>query len=229
MELDELKERLTAIKHKGYVTSMRRGNTGIGYTLETLLEVRENNLRSPDFGDMELKAHRRGVKSLITLFTFNRGAWKMRQSDVIAKYGYMDTNGRNSLYCLVSSKPNNQGFYTRIEDNGVSLLNVDGEFVAEWRGQTLIERFGDKMPALVFVQADVRENSAGKEEFWFNQAYFLTNPSVDNFLNLIETNQVVVDLRMHLKPNGTVRNHGTGFRIEEQYLSLCFGGKENLI
>ena len=129
----------------------------------------------------------------------------------------------------MSSKPNNQGFYTRIEDNGVSLLNVDGEFVAEWRGQTLIERFGDKMPALVFVQADVRENSAGKEEFWFNQAYFLTNPSVDNFLNLIETNQVVVDLRMHLKPNGTVRNHGTGFRIEEQYLSLCFASKENLI
>ena len=57
MELDELKERLTAIKHKGYVTSMRRGNPGIGYTLETLLEVRENNLRSPDFGDMELKVH----------------------------------------------------------------------------------------------------------------------------------------------------------------------------
>ena len=94
----------------GYVPSMRRGNTGIGYTLETMLGARENNLRAPDFGDMELKAHRRGAASRITLFTFNRGARKTPQANAIRKYGYIDTNGRHSLYCLASPRPTIKAF-----------------------------------------------------------------------------------------------------------------------
>jgi len=34
---------------------------------------------------------------------------------------------------------------------------------------------------------------------------------------------------MHLKKNGTVRNHGTAFRIDEKYLYLCFADKERPI
>lgn len=48
MGIDELKEKLSALKEGGYVVSMRRGNTGIGYTLETLLGVDENNLQTPE-------------------------------------------------------------------------------------------------------------------------------------------------------------------------------------
>ena len=43
MDLVELTEKLSAIKQVGYVVSLRRGNTGIGYTLESLLELKENN------------------------------------------------------------------------------------------------------------------------------------------------------------------------------------------
>lgn len=229
MDLDELKERLYALKQQGFVVSMRRGNTGIGYTLETLLGVRENNLLLPDLGTMELKAHRRGVTSRITLFTFNSGAWKVKPSDVIDRYGYVDTNGRHSLYCMASSLPNNQGLYTRVGDRKVTLHHIDGTIIAEWLGQTLIERFISKMPALVFVQAEVRENSDDKEEFWFNEAYLLTNPNEGNFLDLIRNDRVAIDIRMHLRPHGTVRNHGTGFRIEERYLRLCFGNRESLV
>ena len=51
--IDEIKKRLTAIKKMGYVKSLRKGPTGIGYTLETLLEIDENNISSPDFGEIE--------------------------------------------------------------------------------------------------------------------------------------------------------------------------------
>ena len=47
----------------GYVVSLRNGNTGIGYTLETLLGLEENNLKTPDFGDIELKSQRNGVNN----------------------------------------------------------------------------------------------------------------------------------------------------------------------
>jgi len=35
---------LSEIKETGFIQSKREGNTGIGYTLEELLEVKKNNL-----------------------------------------------------------------------------------------------------------------------------------------------------------------------------------------
>lgn len=230
MDKAELVERLTALKQMGYVESLRPSNTGIGYTLETLLGVQENNLVLPDLGDIEIKTHRRETNSLITLFTFDRGAWRLPQVDVVNTYGYVDTDkDRQALYCSVTSSPNNQGFFLRIEGNSITLHNVSHASVAQWQGQVLIERFRKKMPALAFIQADTRRNSANKEEFWFNEAHLLTNPNVDKFLNLVETGHILIDLRMHLRPNGAVRNHGTGFRIDEQYLHLCFSDRESLV
>ncbi len=90
MNLKQLQERLVNLKERGFLPSMRSGNTGIGYTLETLLGVDENNLRLPDLGEIELKAQRRNATNRITLFTFNRGVWQMRQADVLRQYGYPD-------------------------------------------------------------------------------------------------------------------------------------------
>ena len=111
MDIVELREKLSEIKQMGYVVSLRRSNTGIGYTLETLLELKENNLKTPDFGDIEIKSQRKGVSNRVTMFTFNRGVWKIKQRTLIEQYGYEDTNERPSLYCTVNSKPNNQGLY----------------------------------------------------------------------------------------------------------------------
>ena len=87
MDIVQLKEKLSEIKQTGYIVSKRRGNTGIGYTLETLLELRENNLQTPDLGNIELKSQRNGVSNRVTMFTFNKGAWKINQRELIQKYG----------------------------------------------------------------------------------------------------------------------------------------------
>ena len=229
MNITQLREKLSEIKQRGYVVSLRRGNTGIGYTLETLLELDENNLRTPDLGDIELKSQRNGVSNRVTMFTFNRGVWKIRQRELIERYGYVDTNGRPSLYCTVDSKPNNQGLYLKVEEDTVRLYHVDHTRVAEWLGEVVIDRFRSKMPALVIVSADTRINSDSKEEFWFNEASLLTDPDRDHFLDLIKQDIVIVDVRMHLRENRSVRNHGTGFRIEERFLNLCFGSRERII
>ena len=229
MNIAQLRDKLSEINQMGYVVSLRKGDTGIGYTLETLLGLEENNLKTPDFGDVELKSQRNGVNNRVTMFTFNRGAWKMKQKDLIEKYGYIDTNDRSSLYCTVNSKPNNQGLYVKVEQEAVRLYHVDGSLVAEWAGENLINSFMEKMPALVIVYANTRINSEETEEFWFNEAFYLTQPNEDNLLDLIKQDIVVVDVRMHLKENGSVRNHGTAFRINERFWNLCFGNRETLI
>ena len=55
-----------------------------------------------DDGKVELKSQRNGVSNRVTMFTFNRGAWKLQQRQLIETYGYVDTEDRPSLYCTVS-------------------------------------------------------------------------------------------------------------------------------
>jgi len=229
MDIEELKTKLKEIKKKGWIESKRKGNTGIGYTSEELLGIKENNLKTPDFGDVELKTQRKDVSNRVTMFTFNKAVWKIRQKEVIRKYGYTDTSGRLSLYCTVNTKPNSQGLYLKVEEDVLGLYHVDETQIAVWKIEDLVKTFKEKMPALIVIFADSRINSEEKEEFWFNESYFLKEPDMDNFVDLIRKDIIVVDLRMHIKKNGAVRNHGTAFRIDEKFLYLCFAEKERLI
>ena len=48
MNFRELIKKLKSIKEMGYVKTHRTGNTGIGKTLEDLLEITENNVPGPN-------------------------------------------------------------------------------------------------------------------------------------------------------------------------------------
>lgn len=228
MTIEQIREKLFEIKELGFVQSKRKGNTGIGYTLETLLGIAENNFKTPDFGEIELKSQRKGVTSRVTMFTFNKGAWLLKPSEAITRYGYFDENERKSLYCFVTSKPNNQGLFTRIDESAMQLYHTDGTLIAGWSVDSLMQAFDNKLPALVMVFADTRIVNE-REEFWFNQAYFLHTPSRENFIDSVRRDVILLDVRMHLKSHGAVRNHGTAFRIIEQFLPQCFAIKEILI
>lgn len=105
MNLTEFKKAFTEVRKRGWVKSLRRGPTGIGHTLEQILGLEENNIAFPDLGLIELKSHRIGSSSLITLFTFNRKAWKMKPLDAVKKYGTLDKDGRLGLYFTMSPPP----------------------------------------------------------------------------------------------------------------------------
>lgn len=70
MNLSTLKKELQRIKKLGFVATHRTGDTGIGKTLEDLLNIKENNIPLHDIsGVAELKAYRKNAKSMLTLFT----------------------------------------------------------------------------------------------------------------------------------------------------------------
>ena len=249
MDITELKEKLSDINRMGYVVSLRKGNTGIGYTLETLLGVAENNLRSPDLGNIELKETLLGVAennlrysdlgnielksrrikstSLLTMFTFNYSIWKIEQEALIQQYGYYK-DGRWALYTTVKNKPNNRGFYVKIEQDSVRLYHEDGLCAIEWELERLINDLKNKFLNVLLVEAESRK-SGGQEEFWYKEAYLLTGIIVEKFLECIKNGTIAIDLRMHINKNGAVRNHGTGFRLHRRYLDSCFNKTERLL
>ena len=69
MNLNALVKKLHTIKDRGFVKTHRAYDTGIGKTMEDLLEIKENNLQLPDVGKIELKAKRIDSGSMLTVAT----------------------------------------------------------------------------------------------------------------------------------------------------------------
>ena len=233
MKLNYLIKKLEEIKQKGFISSIRKGPTGIGYLKESELGLSETNISIPDIGGrVELKATRRNANSLITLFTFNRSVWKIKLKDVVQKYGYSDASGRISLYTTVNHKiPNSQGFFFEADPikNLIVLRNIsESQSIAEWSTFVIAGKFMIKLDRLVLVFADNKTEN-DKELFHFNEAYLLKNPTPEKFLEAFQKNEVMIDLRIHLKPSGAIRNHGTGFRISEKNLVKLYDSKQQLL
>ena len=90
------------------------------------------------------------------------------------------------------------------------------------------QKFNKKLPALVYVLADTKIVSE-KEYFHFIEAYLLDGFNFEAFKKRVKNDDIVVDFRMYYRPNGSVRNHGTGFRVKMKKLDDCFAKKVRLI
>ncbi|MDR3307067.1 MAG: MvaI/BcnI family restriction endonuclease [Endomicrobium sp.] len=226
MKISEFKDKFKSIKDMGFVRAKRSGATGIGYTLESLLEITENNKAQPDIDGAELKAHRTNVNGLITLFTFNNKVWKMHSLDAVKEYGSKNKDGRHGLYYTMSLKPNSAGLFLDVRKTEISVRHISGEVVAVWQLQTLADRFMQKIPALLFVSTFTEERD-GVEYFHYYRAQLMKGTSPELLSDQFRAENILVDLRLHDK--GTMaRNHGTGFRTYEDKLPLLFNNIKDL-
>lgn len=233
MQLRNVVRRLQEIRDRGFVESLRKGPTGIGYTFETLLGVNENNIPIPDIGGrVEIKTVRKGSQSLITLFTFNKGVWRANQRDLIERFGYVDERGRYALKnTIFFRRPIPQGLSLNINEtkNTVDLIaRESGTVIATWDVYVIVGKFMAKMSRLLIVMAD-RKVEQGREYFHYNEAYILQNPTSRSIISAFKNSLIGIDLRMHLKENGAVRNRGTAFRIKEQDLVNLYESRNQLI
>jgi len=226
MTIKEFAVKFKEIKKKGFIPSMRKGATGIGYTLETLLNIGENNDAHPDIEGAELKAHRTKGNSLITLFTFNNKVWQMPPLEAVKKYGSLDKDGRQGLYYTMSLKPNSAGLFLDVQEAEISVRHISGEVIATWQLQTLADRFIQKIPALLFVSTFTEERD-DIEYFHYYRAQLMKGTSPELLADQFREENILVDLRLHDK--GTMaRNHGTGFRTYEDKLPLLFQNIKDL-
>ncbi|MBC6406902.1 MAG: hypothetical protein GDA40_01705 [Rhodobacteraceae bacterium] len=81
---------------------------------------------------------------------------------------------------------------------------------------------------LLLVHADTRKGAAG-EEFHYRAAQMRTEPSAQTFRKGFLSGRVRIDIRMHMKATGAVRNHGTALRVHEHDLPNLFGRATHLL
>ena len=225
--IEEFIEAFTAIKQMGWIRTHRSGNTGIGKTLEDLLDIQENNYQEPDFGEYELKASRSNSNSMLTLFTKSplpKGA----NTRLRLMYGYASSaydNNEKVLHATLNARN-----FTNIANTGNALKDdyvvhspsdlilIESQQVncdAYWNVNDLKQNFLSKYPnKLVYVKADSR-GSGANEEFYYHSAYICDGFSYKGLMELIKEGKVFVDLRIGQYPDGRTHDHGTGFRIRE--------------
>lgn len=230
----EFLKKFDELSAKGFVPSLRSGSTGIGYTLETMLGIAENNSPGGDFMGMELKAFRDDDLRMddaekMNLF-LKEPTWVDGRSHAerVRNYGYVDDDGRQAMYSTVKIKRNSHGWAFRIARKQRRVyMRFDDEDVAFWTFDTLKKRLVEKHSEAVFVAAHAR--GAGKqEEFHYYSVTWCRDPSLDAFVDLIEAGDVMLELRMHTKASGSVRNHGSAFRIKQNKIPILYGNVDQL-
>ena len=222
---EELIERLRAIAALGWVRTIRAGDTGVGMTLEYLLGLPANAKKDPDYKGIELKAKRAGTRTAgrRTLFA-KTPAWEPGgRVALLDGHGSFDANGRFSIYqSIYAHRENKEGWrlsYDPIEERLWVLRH--GSKVVSWSRAVLARSLETKHRETVFVYAETRGKGAD-EEFHFTRAIHATGADIERLLRVFEDGQGCQDFAMHRRANGSVRDHGFLFRVDDAALPGVF-------
>lgn len=231
--IDELKAKLTEISKMGFIKSHRKDNTGIGKTLEDVMDITENNLATGDFKisnvPVELKAQRKKASSRVTLST-KEPEWMQDKLDTILKTGYKDKQGRQGLKITLNTlKFNAKGYMLETRDGKIAIVHNKLGEVCFFKVKELIEIIKAKIGEnLLLVLADVQKKD---EDEYFNyvEAIYFSKFDEEMFKQFIAEGKIIWEFRLHLKPSGAIRDHGSGFRIGRRYLPNLFKDKSTLL
>lgn len=232
--LEEFLVQFDKVSARGFVKTLRPGDTGVGYTLETLLEIPENNSPRGDFQGMEIKAYRDSETEFddqdkMNLF-LKEPEWLdgLTTAERIRQYGYKDPNGRQAWYLSVTSRKNEANLQLVVKEQGEVLeLHRNDVAIAQWSLEVLEQRLQEKHAHSVFIGAESRGKGAD-EEFWYKTVTWCQEPSAKRLFELAASGDIIVELRMHLRPDGSARNHGTAFRIRKHKLQTLFREQKNV-
>jgi hypothetical protein len=219
----DLLRMIEAIGARGFVDGLRPGPTNVGFTLESLLGIKANARRAPDYKGIELKASRSGPKmrdNRITLFSktpdWPASACK-NGAEILRRHGY-DKDGRLQLYCSLANTPNSLGHYLRVDGDDdrlhalkASAAKLNGEEVVNWDLAGLRKALADKHKETFWVKAAVRQTSAG-EAFHYREVHHTQGPLVLNLGEMLDAGRVELDYTLSMLGH-RARDHGYLFKI----------------
>ena len=231
-EIIELNKKLFKIKCEGWHESVRKGPTGIGKTLENLLDKEEDRKSLPDYKHFEIKTKKYGSKSYTTLFnlTPHNDSNENEIKRLVQKYGYPDKILRNKkvlqneVYYTSKTLIGNRYYFKltiKKEKLYISVYyknNILKEEIAYWNIYELYERLQKKLTYLVVVNAiKYTKNNIDFYKYYNYDFYRLKNERT--FIDLIKDGKIRVKLKIGIyrdgPKKGQIHDHGTSFEIDE--------------
>lgn len=242
--LPKLKEIAQQGYHPNSKGAGKKAPKDAGDTLESLLGVKTNNRKTADIdGLIELKS--KTNSGLDTLFTLRpsfdgtpvakvESKDRSRVSAYTRMYGYFSDKHPNakSLYVTISSTPNPQGLYLKVNEGNetVELRQAKAghdDLTAFWKFDRLEHELKIKHPMTLWFDVKTKMvNSTA--EFLYTSVHVTQVPSFETFISLIHSGIVTYDWRGYTSISGKYKgkNHGNAWRIDKKHLNLLFGTSE---
>jgi hypothetical protein len=234
----ELLDKLKGIANHGWISSLRNGPTGIGFTLESLLGITANSSKSPDYKGIEIKSSRSSggkSSSRITLFSKTPN-WNLSPIKnglgLLDSYGYKAQNDRLQLYCSLSNQPNTLGHFLEVQNDEVILhskhLSSSGlvNNVLLWDMDQLRSSLSNKHKETFWVKAKVRRAPNGVEQFLYTDVIHTKKPLLSNMVEMLRLGRIELDYVIHeeFNKNGKrkSRDHGYLFKMWDENIINLF-------
>lgn len=222
-DLRELLARFDDVSSKGWIQTQRAGDTGIGYTFESLIGIEENNDKRADFRGIEVKcklAKNSGSASGKTNLFQQGPEWIDGRSAIhrLRAIGQYRDDGAYACYSQVTVDRNNLGLALRPIESAAQIdLLKHTEAIGKWPFALLQKRLEEKHSRAVFVKAASRVASA-KVEYRYSELIYCERPSIERFVDLVGERRIVFEFLMRENPDGSIRNHGYPWRLTHQSL-----------
>ena len=235
----ELIALLKEISDRGFVPSSTNADSGVGDTLESLLGIRRNSNRSPDFKGIEIKCSRLNSRTgrqenRSTLFS-KIPNWEISRlksaRELLDNYGYVsNSTGRLALQVTLKNSPNAQGLFLAFNEIEAKVENLAQkqvlvENVVAWKLDELETSLKEKHRNTFWVKAKTKKLN-GSEHFHYVEVIATSTPLVSNFAQLIELGSIQMDYTISekVKPDGgiKVRDHGYLWKIAPEDIGLLF-------
>lgn len=226
--LGELLEKFDQIRSRGWIDSLRQGDTGIGYTLESLLGIKENNDKRADFKGIEIKSKRikeGGVSASGKLNLFQQApVWSPKRSNkqIIRLIGKVDDGGRYKCHSQLTVAENNLGLLLAVLGDEKRIdLKKNADTLGYWNYSVLEKRLSEKHSRAVIVKAQVSRGRVAK--FHYDELIYCERPDIHKFIGLLEKRNIVFEFLMSENAKGGVRNHGYPWRlVREEFLDSLY-------
>ena len=236
----KLYQKFAKIRENGWIETKRNGSTGVGYTLENLLNIEENSLPIADFEGIEIKTMRILSKKLIHLFNAAPDGDFLYPTERILKYiGYPSKKNPNYkvfLSAAYGNKYTNIGYskkvklYVNRKEEKIDLLVTDRfynniKIDVSWSFELIKNKIESKIRKLALIKAK-HKFVDNIEFFYYKRIDFYINKGFDTFLDLIENGTIKVCFKIDVYASGIkkgkVDNHGTDFSIKEDDIEKLF-------
>jgi len=228
-EVLELQEYIKNIYRNGWIETRKAGDTGVGYTFESLIGIEANSSKEPDYKGIEIKCSRGRSSTLQTLFskTPNYADLQNKRRDLVINNGYWDSvRSRYALYITIkASAINSKGWQLFVDANNEKIhVTQHGKMVIYYDYQILKDSLAQKHKKTIFIKAQSSKRGVGiPEQFLYDTAYYCEESSFTNFIRLLEEGKISLDFAIHHDPETRkTRDHGFLWRINKEYISSLF-------
>ncbi len=234
-DANELLVMMKEVSSKGFIRTMRPGDTGVGFTLETLLGISANSSRSPDFKGIEINSGRQKSQrsGRTTVFSqvpnWSISALKGSKEILFTRGKYHEAKQRVQLFHELSAIKANSYNMKLDLDFGRDLLHqvfMEGNDVVvdvSWELEVLKKRLSEKHKETFWVSAETKGKSGDVgEEFFYSSVKHTGSADTSVFPTLIETGVITLDYTIKEAKPGVAKDQGYLFKISSKNLDLLF-------